>query len=62
MSVIGPVQSHYHEGSPVGNRSLRWEGFRLSSKDCWSAPCTCCVESRCFKSVFNLHLVVCLHR
>ena len=27
MSVIGPVQSHYHEGSPVGKRSLRWEGF-----------------------------------
>jgi len=21
MSVIGPVQSHYHEGSPVGKRS-----------------------------------------
>ena len=27
MSVIGPVQSHCHEGSPVGERSLRWEGF-----------------------------------
>jgi len=27
MSVIGPVQSHYREGSPVGKRSLRWEGF-----------------------------------
>jgi len=27
MSMIGPVQSHYHEGSPVGKRSLRWEGF-----------------------------------
>jgi len=28
MSVIDPVQSHYHEGSPMGNRSLlRWEGF-----------------------------------
>ena len=27
MSVIGPVQSHYHENSPVGKRSLRWEGF-----------------------------------
>jgi len=28
MSVIGPVQSNYHEGSPVGKRSmLRWEGF-----------------------------------
>jgi len=27
MSMIGPVQSHYHEGSPVGSRSLRWEGF-----------------------------------
>jgi len=27
MSVIGPVQSRYHEGSPVGKRSLRWEGF-----------------------------------
>ena len=26
-SVIGLVQSHYHEGSPVGKRSLRWEGF-----------------------------------
>ena len=27
MSVIGPVQSRYHEGSPVDKRSLRWEGF-----------------------------------
>jgi len=27
MSMIGTVQSHYHEGSPVGKRSLRWEGF-----------------------------------
>ena len=27
ISVIGPVQSHYHEGSPVGKRNLRWEGF-----------------------------------
>ena len=27
MSVIGPVRSHYHEGSPVGKRSLRWEGY-----------------------------------
>jgi len=27
MSVIGSVQSRYHEGSPVGKRSLRWEGF-----------------------------------
>ena len=27
MSVIGPVQSHYHESSPVSKRSLRWEGF-----------------------------------
>jgi len=26
-SVIGPVQSHYHEGSPVGKTSLRWERF-----------------------------------
>jgi len=25
--MIGLVQSHYHEGSPVGKRSLRWEGF-----------------------------------
>ena len=24
MSMIGPVQSRCHEGSPVG---LRWEGF-----------------------------------
>ena len=22
MSVMGPVQSHYHEGSPIGKRSL----------------------------------------
>ena len=22
MSVIGLIQSHYHEGSPVGKRSL----------------------------------------
>jgi len=27
MSAIGPVQSRCHEGSPVGKRSLRWEGF-----------------------------------
>jgi len=29
MSVIGPVQSHYHEGMPtaVSKRILRWEGF-----------------------------------
>jgi len=27
MSVIGPVQFPYHKGSPVGRRSLRWEGF-----------------------------------
>jgi len=27
MSVIGPVQSHYHEGSPVGKICLRWKGF-----------------------------------
>ena len=27
MSMIGPVQSRCHEGSPVGKSSLRWEGF-----------------------------------
>jgi len=27
MSVIGPVQSSYHEGSPVDKKSLRWEGL-----------------------------------
>ena len=27
MSMIGQVQSYYHEGSPIGKRSLRWEGF-----------------------------------
>jgi len=27
MSAVGPVQSYYHECSPVGKRSLRWEGF-----------------------------------
>jgi len=27
MSMIGPVQSRYHEGSPVGKRSLRREEF-----------------------------------
>ena len=27
MSMIRPVQSRCHEGSPIGNRSLRWEGF-----------------------------------
>ena len=27
MSMIGPVQSRCHEGSPVDKRSLRWEGF-----------------------------------
>ena len=27
MRMISPVQSHCHEGSLVGKRSLRWEGF-----------------------------------
>ena len=27
MSMIGPVQSRRHEGSPVTKRNLRWEGF-----------------------------------
>ena len=27
MSMIGPVQSRCHEGSPAGKRNLRWEGF-----------------------------------
>ena len=27
MSMIGPVQSSCHESSPVGKRSLTWEGF-----------------------------------
>jgi len=27
MSMIGPVQSRCHEGSPVGKRNLRWEEF-----------------------------------
>jgi len=27
MSMIGPVQSRCHEGSPVDKRNLRWEGF-----------------------------------
>jgi len=27
FSVIGPIQCHYHEGSPVGKKSLKWEGF-----------------------------------
>ena len=28
MIVIGPVQSHNHEGNPLAKRSLlRWEGF-----------------------------------
>ena len=27
MSMIGPVQFRCHEGSPVGKKSLRWEGF-----------------------------------
>jgi len=41
MSVIGPVQSHYHEGSPVGKRSLRWKkfvenvGFEPRVKEWW---------------------------
>jgi len=27
MSVIGPVESHYREGSPMGKRNLlRWTG------------------------------------
>jgi len=28
MSMISPVQSQYHEGSPVSKEEkLRWEGF-----------------------------------
>jgi len=27
MSMIGPVQSRYHEGSLVGKGNLRWERF-----------------------------------
>jgi len=27
VRLIGPVQSHYHEGSSVSKRSLRWEAF-----------------------------------
>ena len=27
MNMIGPFQSRCHVGSPVGKRSLRWEGF-----------------------------------
>ena len=27
LSVTGPVQFRDHEGSMVGKRSLRWEGF-----------------------------------
>jgi len=28
MSMISPVQSHYHEGSPVSKEEkLRWVGF-----------------------------------
>jgi len=27
MSMIGPVQSRCHEGTPVGKGSLRSEGF-----------------------------------
>jgi len=27
MSVIGSVQSNYHEDSPVGKRNLKWDGF-----------------------------------
>jgi len=28
MSMISPVQSHYHEGSPMSKEEkLRWKGF-----------------------------------
>jgi len=27
MSVVSPVQSHYHKGSPMGRSQLRCEGF-----------------------------------
>jgi len=33
MNVIGPVQSHYLERSPLGKRSLRWEGFEPVVKE-----------------------------
>ena len=48
----------FHELFGTGIRYLRksfsWALSKLSdvpflpSKDCWSAPCTCCVGSHCF--------------
>ena len=42
MSVIGPVQSHYHEGSPVvkevycgGKNLLKKVGFEPGVKEWW---------------------------
>jgi len=45
MSVVGPVQSHYHEGSPIGKRGLfkvrrifwkdRFWAWSETVKKCW---------------------------
>ena len=65
--VVIIIYSHsFHElfgtGIRYHRKSFIWALSKLSdvpflpSKDCWSAPCTCCVGSHCF-SMFNLHLL-----
>ena len=57
--VVIIIYSHsFHElfgtGIRYHRKSFIWALSKLSdvpflpSKDCWSAPCTCCVESHCF--------------
>jgi len=48
MSVIGPVQSRYHDGRPIGKRSLRWKGFveKVGLSFEWKSDEVMDVESR----------------
>ena len=67
MRVIGPVQSRCHEGSPVGDRSLRWEGFvekvgfeqcSVSHRDFAVSVCLCvCVSSSFSSLLYCIHII-----